>query len=148
MDSTPFRLPDDAMAAAHRGDLIEAIKLTRARTGLGLKEAKDAVDAYVAGKPVNILHNVSASFSFPAAAIAAAESGNEIEAIKIVRAETGLGLKEAKDMVANYLSTNPAGNSRSQTIARDSSNPLGKIALAALLIAGVITAILAMTGKL
>jgi hypothetical protein len=44
-------LPPDAIVALQRGDKIEAIKLTRERLGLGLKEAKDLVEAYVAADP-------------------------------------------------------------------------------------------------
>jgi ribosomal L7/L12-like protein len=40
-------LPPEAIAAAHRGNLIEAIKITREQTGVGLKEAKDAVEAHL-----------------------------------------------------------------------------------------------------
>ncbi len=47
MASDKVQLPAEAVAAAHRGNLIEAIKLTRAKTGVGLKEAKDAVDAHL-----------------------------------------------------------------------------------------------------
>lgn len=42
-------LPADVIAAAQRGEKIEAIKILRERTGLGLKEAKDAVDAFADG---------------------------------------------------------------------------------------------------
>jgi len=41
------------------------------------------------------------------AAIAALQRGNKIEAIKLVRVEQGLGLKEAKDLVEAYLRTQP-----------------------------------------
>jgi hypothetical protein len=34
-----------------RGNLVEAIKLMRAGTGLGLKETKDALEAYMRGEP-------------------------------------------------------------------------------------------------
>jgi ribosomal protein L7/L12 len=44
-------LPPDAVAALHQGDKIGAIKCTREHFGLGLKEAKDRVDAYVASQP-------------------------------------------------------------------------------------------------
>jgi len=39
------KIAPEAIAAARRGNLIEAIKITRERTGIGLKEAKDAVEA-------------------------------------------------------------------------------------------------------
>jgi ribosomal protein L7/L12 len=43
--------PEDAWRrAADSDDKIGAIKLYRERFGVGLKEAKDAVDAYVAGR--------------------------------------------------------------------------------------------------
>ena len=42
-------LPADVIAAAQRGEKIEAIKILRERTGLGLKEAKDAVEAFADG---------------------------------------------------------------------------------------------------
>ncbi|TDP74275.1 ribosomal protein bL12 [Roseateles toxinivorans] len=38
-------LPPEVLAAVQRGNKIEAIKLMRQLTGLGLKEAKDAVEA-------------------------------------------------------------------------------------------------------
>ena len=60
------------------------------------------------------------SRELPAAAIEALTKGHKIEAIKIVRQEWGLGLKEAKDAVDAYVKTRPdlasqfqeAGNNR------------------------------------
>ncbi|HYM37191.1 MAG TPA: hypothetical protein VES96_02195 [Nitrospiraceae bacterium] len=40
-------------------------------------------------------------------AVAALEQGNTIEAIKIVRLERALGLKESKDLVDGYLKSRP-----------------------------------------
>jgi len=42
-------LPADVESALRRGNKIEAIRLLRGHTGLGLKEAKDTIDA-AAGK--------------------------------------------------------------------------------------------------
>lgn len=42
-------LPGEVVAALEAGQKIEAIKLLRERTGIGLKEAKDAVEAHPAG---------------------------------------------------------------------------------------------------
>ncbi|WP_371136059.1 ribosomal protein L7/L12 [Pseudomonas sp.] len=39
-------LPVEVVAALERGQKIEAIKLLRELRGMGLKEAKDAVDGY------------------------------------------------------------------------------------------------------
>ena len=43
--------------------------------------------------------------TFPAAAEGALLKGNKIEAIKIVREERGIGLKEAKDLVEQHVKT-------------------------------------------
>lgn len=37
-------LPPEVLAALARGNMVEAIRLLRQTTGLGLKEAKDALD--------------------------------------------------------------------------------------------------------
>jgi ribosomal protein L7/L12 len=85
-----IEIPPAARAAADRGDGIEAIKITREVTSLGLKEAKDAVDAYRRGA-------TSASspggVQVPLQAISALHQGSLIEAIKHTRQATGLGLK-------------------------------------------------------
>jgi hypothetical protein len=45
--------------------------------------------------------------AFPPAAVAALEQGNIIDAIKIVRLDRSLGLKESKDLVDAYLKSRP-----------------------------------------
>ena len=44
-------LPDDVIAALRANRKIEAIKRLREARGIGLKEAKDAVDAYERNNP-------------------------------------------------------------------------------------------------
>ena len=107
-------LPLDRLAEIKQvlsaGKKIEAIKLFREATGLGLKEAKDAVEALERGDPVVL----SSSSAFPVTAegfpdinriarlsevAALAKQGQKIEAIKLYREITGVGLKEAKDAV-------------------------------------------------
>lgn len=84
------------------GRKIEAIKRYREMTGVGLKEAKDAIEELEAGRMVTFAQNVvsrgSTSVSM-AQVQAALEAGNKIEAIKLYREMTGLGLKEAKDAI-------------------------------------------------
>lgn len=50
-ERTPGQLPPDAVAALNAGRKIEAIKIVRERQGIGLKEAKELVDSYVAVHP-------------------------------------------------------------------------------------------------
>ena len=44
-------LPHEALIALRSGKLIDAIKITREKTGLGLKECKDLVDRYLDTHP-------------------------------------------------------------------------------------------------
>ena len=50
MNETP-NLPAEVVNAIHAGRKIEAIKLLREARGLGLKDAKHAVDAYIRKNP-------------------------------------------------------------------------------------------------
>jgi hypothetical protein len=44
-------LPKGAVEALWQGNVIEAIKVVRQEWNIGLKEAKDAVDTYIASEP-------------------------------------------------------------------------------------------------
>ena len=95
-------LPPAVIEALSKGNLIEAIKLLRS-SGIGLKEAKDAIEAHARGKPAP--HGFSAAStgqSLPPDVVDALQRGQKIEAIKLMREQTGLGLKEAKDAVDRY----------------------------------------------
>jgi ribosomal protein L7/L12 len=90
-------LSERVLDAIKRGNHVEAIKLLREQTGLGLKEAKDLVDRQVAGTSTTTPAQWSGTL--PPSAMIALQQGNEIEAIRLLRAETGLGLKEAREGV-------------------------------------------------
>ncbi len=100
----------EIVATAREGNKIEAIKQYRELTGVGLKEAKDAVEALMEGRPVQMSSvqvggNVTATSragqtgATMQEVIQLARQGNKIEAIKRYRQITGVGLKEAKDAV-------------------------------------------------
>ncbi len=44
-------LPKAAIEALWQGNVIEAIRIVRQERNIGLKEAKDVVDAYIASQP-------------------------------------------------------------------------------------------------
>jgi ribosomal protein L7/L12 len=87
---------------AQGGSLIEAIKEYRLLTNVGLKEAKDAVEALMRGET---LRAASQPAEQPAASsqekqiLELMSQNQEIQAIKLYRAWTNAGLKEAKDAV-------------------------------------------------
>jgi ribosomal protein L7/L12 len=86
-----------------RGNKIEAIKAYRLVTGMGLKEAKDAVEAFERGGPLLLSSKPATPPLSPAGSNEQVrlllQQGNKIEAIKVYRQATGCGLKEAKDAV-------------------------------------------------
>ena len=51
MPQSDEELPSGALVALHQGKIIEAIKVLRVERNLGLKEAKDKVEAYLRAHP-------------------------------------------------------------------------------------------------
>ncbi len=98
---------DEVRVLVAQGNKIAAIKLVREQTGMGLKEAKDYVEALPATGP--IAPPVGSAAPQPASDLsevhALALQGQKIQAIKLYRELTGVGLKEAKEYV-DSLSTN------------------------------------------
>src|SRR4029078_2113157 len=72
------------------GQIIEAIKLYRERTGAGLKESKDAVEAMGRGERSPSRREVRDYRDEVASLL---EQGQKIEAIKVYRERTGVGLR-------------------------------------------------------
>jgi ribosomal protein L7/L12 len=91
-----------AMARAARESKIEAIKRLR-DTGLSLAAAKDAVDTLekkpAAARPAGLVATLRQAQEMSDEVQKLAKKGRKIEAIKLIRERTGMGLKEAKDLV-------------------------------------------------
>jgi ribosomal protein L7/L12 len=98
------------------GEKIAAIKLLREATGMGLAEAKAVIDAVERGERLPPLAeqqvqqqnasraadpggDVLLADALPTEVRRLAEAGNRIHAIKLLREQRGLGLKEAKDLL-------------------------------------------------
>lgn len=91
-------LPPEVRAAMDRGNKLDAIRLLRTKTGIGLAEAKDAVET--GRMPDGETPSQSHAYDqLPAEVVAELNRGNKIEAIKLLREARSLGLKEAKDIV-------------------------------------------------
>ena len=114
---------------------IEAIKRVRYATGLGLKEAKDLVDALERGDDAEAISRMLTALLYPGnvspgataggmlEVMTLAQNGQEIEAIKRYRELTGLGLKESKDAVDAMLAGQPVV-SVSTNLEGSSSQPM------------------------
>lgn len=88
-----------------QGRKIQAIKLMREFTGFGLAEAKDAVERMEAegsARPSSDSATPPQGNSLAKPVVDALLAGRKIEAIRLHRQRTGLGLKEAKDEVEAY----------------------------------------------
>lgn len=97
-------LPQPVIDALNKGNLMEAIKLLRS-SGMGLKDAKDAIEAHAHGKSAPqgpTFSPPSMGGSLPPGVLDALQKGHKIEAIRLMREQTGLGLKESKDAVDAY----------------------------------------------
>jgi ribosomal protein L7/L12 len=82
------------------GRKIEAIKLYRAASGAGLAEAKAFVERLELGVPsVAAGESLGLSDEMIQQIQTAIFAGRKIEAIKLHRTATGMGLKESKDFV-------------------------------------------------
>ena len=91
-------LPANVLHALHQGNTLEAVKLLCESTGLGLRESKDVICEYRQRHPTTPVG--AASFNqLPASVVSALQRGDKMEAIRLLREQTGLGLKEAKDAV-------------------------------------------------
>lgn len=114
MHNQPF-MPDatnvdsEVLNLIAAGRKIQAIKLVRQRTGRGLKEAKDFVDAFEAQgvtmkpwekAPKPMKKSVSPDVQQQVQDLV--RQNQLIQAIKLVREHTGWGLKEAKDYVDQF----------------------------------------------
>lgn len=91
-------LPPEVRAAADRGELVEAIKLLRAGTGLDLQAAKARVEAYRSGHAA-AQPSGGQEQAVPDAVRQALQEGRKVDAIRLMREHGGLGLKEAHDWV-------------------------------------------------
>lgn len=99
MNEPTHPLPSAVQSALSRGDKLLAIKLLRAASGLDLKAAKDAVER--GGLDTLIPPDVAehALGALPVTVLDAMRQGQKIEAIRLLREATGMGLKEAKQAV-------------------------------------------------
>ena len=95
----PGGTEDDLSSLIRQGRKIEAIKLYRAQTGVGLAEAKAAVEAMEGGESPPPGGDAPAPEDIDADLWELLKSGQKIEAIKRYRAQTGVGLAEAKAAV-------------------------------------------------
>ncbi|MCK9606639.1 MAG: ribosomal protein L7/L12 [Methylomonas sp.] len=133
MSSSKPTISEQAAAAANAGNLLEAIKQVREETGLGLKEAKEMVDAYLrhghAASPTGISHT-----EMPVAAMLALKNGLLIEAIKHYREHNHCGLKDAKQAVERHIDTNPLLKQQFQAAAKQSGMPFVNLLLVLVLL--------------
>lgn len=122
-------LPADVLTTLRDGDKLGAIKLLRAARGVGLKEAKDAVEQYLRGEPVSFAQPrperaLAPEAALPSEVVEAMQRGRKIDAIQLLRERTGLGLAQAKAAVEGLPRAARAGGEESPAGERSSSGGL------------------------
>ncbi|MCB1555154.1 MAG: ribosomal protein L7/L12 [Xanthomonadales bacterium] len=106
-------ISERALAALRAGNMIQAIKIVRQETGLGLAEAKQLVEQVDRGGGSLPDSSFGGPFSdsdqvdLPVAALVALRAGKLVDAIAALRQKTGLGLMESKQAVEAYLAEHP-----------------------------------------
>jgi len=101
----PGSFEDQILLLMEQNQKIAAVKLYREQTGCGLKEAKDAVEALAAGRPLARRSRKSVEIlgvdptSLEGQVLTLMRDQKKILAIKLYREQTGVGLKQAKDAV-------------------------------------------------
>lgn len=109
----PGSISDRALAALRTGNMIEAIKIVRQETGLGLAEAKQLVEHVDRGGGSLPDSSFRGQFSepedidLPVAALVALREGKLIDAVAALREKSGLGLMESKQAIEGYLEGHP-----------------------------------------
>ncbi|GEM_PF-725850 len=147
MASRPLHFSPAALDALRRGRQIEAITHVREDNKVGLREAKEAVEAYVAG-------NHGTAHAMPPSTVNEAvdplagidrllQNGEILQAIKQLRGVSGLSLREAKAWVetraqdpASQVALPPRVSHHVPTVQRDTGGDAWMwVVLALLLVA-------------
>lgn len=97
--AAPNSLNDREKLLCDRGEYIPAIKAHRARTGFGLKESKDIVDAYRGTNPGPVTENWCQASNEEKDLV---RHNQYIQAIKSYRERTGATLAHAKSAIENW----------------------------------------------
>jgi len=135
-------IPAAAKELARSGHLIDAIKVTREQTGLSLKDAKQAVDAYIRDpdRPSRFSRRRDdlTSFEIPPLAIAALEGGRLLDAIRHTRSARGLGLKAAKETVEHFLAQHADIDARFRSASAAEFRRVGRKLVTILVLTGML----------
>jgi len=97
-------LEDAVRSLLTQGQKIAAIKLYREQTGVGLAEAKNAVEGIERGD--GLPNNKAAATDPEQQFLQLMMAGKKIAAIKLYREQRNVGLKEAKDAVEALAAQN------------------------------------------
>lgn len=92
----PGPLPDEVRRALSRGRRFEALRILRARTGLGLQEAMAAIESEQLPDQDD---GPRAASGLPADVDAALREGETIEAVRLLQQRQGLSLSQAMAVV-------------------------------------------------
>ena len=106
---TAIEIYPDIYEKVQAGKKLEAIKLYREKTGVGLKEAKDYIEGpFLTDIVINdafLPKLMTKAIEVYPDIYEQVKAGNKLEAIKLYREKTGVGLKEAKEYIEGSFLT-------------------------------------------
>jgi ribosomal protein L7/L12 len=109
MEETPKNVPPEVIEALRRGDKQAAMKmLLKGRQVTGIKDVMQLLRTLQeSGVLKEVKQQVKVNFTsraaaLPAEVVDALRNGNKIEAIRLLREATGIGLHEAKGTVESF----------------------------------------------
>ncbi len=106
------------------GNKIEAIKILREETGMSLLEAKELIEGAETQNPAHRAPGTQRQTAISHAVLDQLMQGKKIEAIKVLRSETGMQLKEAKDAVEQALFDHPEVKHQYDEISKEGKKSL------------------------
>ena len=107
-DDPTGQLPDAVVAAMRGGNKLAAVKRLRESTGIGLKQAKALVDLHGADAATPAVD--ASGLVLPQSVRDAMDAGRKVEAIRLLREQTGQGLRDAKEAVEVYAASTATGD--------------------------------------
>ena len=135
MPDSRQQLEDEIRQAACTGRKIEAIKLYRQLHGVGLKEAKNAVEAMASGRKPD---NRDVDDDTERQIYEALCAGRKVDAIRLWRRTSGEGLKQSKEFIEELERDLHAESPEKFTVAPRRIGCLAVFALAALVATAIV----------
>ena len=129
-------LPEAVVAAMRSGNKLAAVKRLRESTGVGLLQAKALVDLH--GSDALTPAVDASGLVLPQTVRDAMDAGRKREAIRLLREQTGQGLRDAREAIEVYAASTATGDAALSPGAVAKSGNAGWLAVVLALVAALV----------